>query len=155
MPSPPALNTPPAPPASPIAADTSQTGPGVEDQLAYRSEPAALGQVEWATAIDPETHQPRQPVESFSPDAPVIYGVIAVDRIAAGTTVQAKWTYNRTRLDTFDQSLVMESDRTNTWLEFHLALAQPGAWPSGQYDLNILVNGEPAVSGSVNVVAGP
>jgi hypothetical protein len=103
--------------------------------------------------IDPETHEPRQRVESFPSDTPVIYAVLSVDHIAAGTTVQAQWSYNRTRLDTFDQTMVVESASTNTWLEFHLALTLPGTWPPGQYDLSILVNGEPAVTSGVEVVS--
>lgn len=157
MPAPPVLSSTP----SPVAAATSGTGtpdpnatpPG--NQLAFQSELAGLGPVEWATEIDPETHEPRQRVESFATDAPVIYAVLAVDHVTAGTTIQAEWTYNRTSLESFDQVVVVESPASNTWLEFHLALTQPGAWPSGQYEITILVNGTPAVTGSVEVVAGP
>lgn len=139
---------------SPVAVSSpGPDEPTTGDQLAYRSEPAALGPVEWATEIDPETHEPRQRVETFPTDAPVIYAVLAVDHIVAGTTVEARWSYNRTRLEAFDQSMVVESASTDTWLEFHLALTQPGTWPSGQYDLSVLVNGEPAVTGSVEVTA--
>ncbi len=146
---------------SPVAASSPAAGGATADevpagdQLAFQSESAGLGPVEWAAEIDPETHEPRQRVESFPTDAPVIYAVVAVDHIAAGTTLQATWTYNRTPLETLDQSMVVDTASSNTWLEFHLALTQPGTWPAGEYELSILVNGEPAVSGSVRVASGP
>lgn len=146
----------PVPDATPGVSASSPAGATTQsDQLEFRSDAASLGPVQWATEIDPTTHEPRQRVESFATDAPIIYGVLAVDHLAAGTTIQAQWTYNRTRLDSFDQSMVVESEIRDTWLEFHLALTQPGTWPRGQYDLTVLVNGERAVTGSVEVTAGP
>ncbi|NLG56650.1 MAG: hypothetical protein GX542_13560 [Rhodococcus sp.] len=158
-----AAPTPSATPAisSPVAATPGTTESALAeatapaDQPVFQSDLAVLGPVQWATEIDPTTHAPRQQVDSFPTDAPVIYAVLAVDHLAAGTTIQAQWTYNRTRLESFDQSMVVESEVRNTWLEFHLALTQPGAWPRGQYDLAVLVNGDPAVTGSVNVIASP
>jgi len=107
--------------------------------------------VVWATAVDDETRAPLDQVTSFVANAPTIYATVAVEHIAAGTTVQAQWSYNRTRLETLDQVIVAERSDSEVWLEFHLSLSEGETWPAGTYELSLAVNGEPAVRSNVEV----
>lgn len=119
--------------------------------VVFRSEAAVLGPVVWATAVDDETRAPADQVARFAANTPTIYATIPVERIAAGTTVQAQWSYNRTRLESFDQTIVAERSDAGVWLEFHLGLRDGEVWPSGTYEVNIAVNGVPALAGRVEV----
>ena len=139
----------PEPASSPIGPESSST------PVAFRSEAATLGPVVWATSVDDETRAPRDQVTSFAADAPTIYATVAVGHIAAGTTVQAQWSYNRTKLETLDQVILAERSDNEVWLEFHLALSQGETWPAGTYELSLAVNGEPAVTSSVEVDGSP
>lgn len=146
----PVLATPVATPdavASPVGPASSST------PVAFHSVGATLGPVVWATAVDDETRAPRDQVTSFTADASTIYATVAVEQIAAGTTVQAQWSYNRTRLESLDQVIVAERADSGVWLEFHLSLSQGESWPTGTYELSLAVNGEPAVRSSVEVIA--
>lgn len=145
---PPSIGT-PSPASSPVTTALSST------PVAFRSDAAALGPVVWARAVDDETRAPRDQETLFATDTPTIYATVAVERIAAGTTVEAEWSYNRTRLESLDQAIVVERADTGVWLEFHLALTQGGTWPTGTYDVSVAVNGTPAVAGSVEVGQAP
>lgn len=145
---PPPVGT-PTPASSPVATAANAT------PVAFRSEAAVLGSVVWATGVDDVTRAPRDQVTSFATEASTIFATVPVEHIAAGTTIQAQWTYNRTRLESFDQAIVAERGDTGIWLEFHLALAPGETWPSGTYELSVSINGEPAVTGSVAVDETP
>lgn len=158
-----AVNRSPAPSATPAAtliAGATPSGPletppaaapPVSSPIAFQTEGVSLGPVLWATAIDPETRAPRTFVSSIAADTRTIYAVVAVKRITAGTAMSAQWSYNRTRLESFDRVVVAGSTQEETWIEFHLALTQPGTWPLGTYDVSIAVNGDPALTSSVEV----
>lgn len=120
--------------------------------MAFDSAAATLGPVVWATEIDPTTSAPRTPVESFVTETPTLYATVAVERVHAGTEFGVEWTYNDTRLETLDDVVIAETNSENVWIEFHLTLERPGVWPSGTYEIAISVNGQPAVSGQVEVV---
>lgn len=136
--------------ASP-ASSPSGGGPPAASPIAFESPAAAIGPLVWAAEIDPDTHAPLRQVTSFVGDAPFIYATVAVQRVAAGTTIDAQWTYNRTRLEGLDAAIVIDAPSADTWIEFHLSRPSPGTWPSGIYEVAIQVNGQPAVTGSVEI----
>jgi hypothetical protein len=121
---------------------------------AFRSDRAELAQVVWATTIDPRTKAPTTIVTEFLTDTPIIYAVVPIGQIAAGTELTASWTYNHTPLDGFLSTVTAERDATEIWAEFHIALTSAEPWPEGSYQINILVNGEPALIAQVTVVEG-
>lgn len=120
--------------------------------VAFSATGATLGPVVWASEIDPETRAPRIQASSFLNSVHVIYATVAVERVHAGTEFGAEWTYNRTPLEAFDNVIVADANVETVWIEFHLALTQPGVWPSGTYEVAISVNGQPAVSGQIEVI---
>ena len=132
-------------------ASSPADGPPAASPIAFESPAVALGPLVWATEVDPDTHAPLRHVTSFVSDAPFIYATVAVQRVAVGTTIDAQWTYNRTRLEGLDASIVIDAPSADTWIEFHLSRTPPGTWPSGIYEVAIQVNGQPAVTGIVEV----
>lgn len=152
----------PAPmPAATIAAPPhgppdETTPPGAATPLsspvAFASAGAALGPVIWTSEIDPETRAPRHRATSLTTDVRAIYATVAVARVRAGTEFGAEWSYNRTRLEAFDATIVADSVGEHLWIEFHLALTRPDVWPNGTYEIAISVNGQPAVTGEIEVV---
>lgn len=120
--------------------------------VAFSSTEATLGPVVWAAEIDPETRAPRALASSFFNSVQVMYATVAVEHVHTGTEFGAKWTYNRTPLQGLEEVIVADATGENIWIEFHLALTQPGVWPSGTYEVAISVNGQPAVSGQIEVI---
>jgi hypothetical protein len=133
------------------ATATAPASPPIATPVAYQSDAVTFGPIIWATAIDPETRAPREPATVIPPTASTIYATVAARQLTAGTMLTAQWSYNRTRLETFDQVLVSDETATDIWIEFHLVLTQPEAWPEGTYAISILVDDQPALTGNVEV----
>jgi len=122
--------------------------------------PAVLGQVIWATAIDPSTKEPRQRVTAFPATAQTIYATLPVISIKRGTTLSASWSYNNTALPGLASSVTATADAENVWVEFHLTLKpgvpatpplKPGTWPAGTYQITVSINGKIARTAQVMV----
>jgi hypothetical protein len=117
--------------------------------------PPSVGDVVWATQLQPETNAPVVQVERFSVDDPTIYAVVAAQRLPAGAELTATWAYNDVPLDGLGQSVVVStSSAETTWIEFHLTRQEDRSWPDGRYAVAITLDGEPVRTASVEVVEG-
>jgi hypothetical protein len=140
-----------APPAGPspqamseAPADTGATP--VSTAVATR-----FGQVVWATAIDPATSAPIEPVTSYRPDAPRIIVVLKTFALAAGSLVEATWKYNNTSLDAFTTRLVPAGSAAESWISFGIERSPDVPWPVGTYEVTVSLNGTTVQQVSVEV----
>ena len=127
--------------------------PGVDG---FRTAAAEGGAVVWATAVDPTTRAPTEPVEAFRPDARTIYAAVPLARLEPGTTLSATWTYNRTPLQGMVGSVTAPAGETgqDLWVAFEIARQTEEPWPTGTYEIAVAVNGEPALTATVEVEDG-
>ena len=137
--------------ASPLPAGAGSPEAGTPSA----ADAAQLGTIVWARAVDPTTNAPIEPVEAFTTDAPTIQAVVPVARIAAGTTVTATWTYNRTPILGVDSAVVASAETRDIWIAFHLTLAAGERWPDGTYAIVLSVNGMKVADGTVRVDEAP
>lgn len=115
---------------------------------------AGLGAVVWTAAVDPATKAPLEPVTRFAADAPALYAALPVARIAAGTTLTAAWTYNRTPVEGVAGTVTATAAAEETWVEFHLTLVAGQTWPEGTYEIEVAVDGLAAQAAAVEVGTG-
>jgi hypothetical protein len=112
---------------------------------------AQLGDVVWATATDPTTNAPVDPVSSYPPDANRIIAVVHADALSAGASVEATWEYNDTSLDAFTTRLTPPERGANQWISFYIERDPETEWPAGTYEVQILLNGATVHEAAVEV----
>lgn len=112
----------------------------------------SIGQVVWASAVDPVTNAPTERVEQFSVDAGRLYAVVEVAGLPIGAVVSGVWTYNGVALAALDAEVAITGPTAEAaWIEFHLEWADD-AWPEGTYEIAIGVDGEILRTSSVAVI---
>ena len=113
--------------------------------------PAGLGEVIWASSIDPTSGSPLASNLQFAPDAPSLTAAVLATNLAAGSVVEASWSYNDTPLDAFATRIVLDGGPARRWLRFQLDRESDEPWPQGNYAVEILLDGAPISRGEVEV----
>jgi len=100
-----------------------------------------LGEVVMARGIG-ANNEPISVTSTFSSSEDVIYVVAKANRIDAGTSMYARWSYEG---EPFEDTPVITADRTytNTYVEFHIEPKSIGVLKRGNYTVKIYVNGNP------------
>jgi hypothetical protein len=128
----------PAEPSPQVSANSTAVGAATPISATKESR---IGDVVWATATDPATNVPIEPVSSYRPDAPRIIAAIPTRALAAGSTIEATWQYNDTSLDAFTTRLTPAESRVEQWISFHIARDPEVPWPVGTYEVTISLDG--------------
>jgi hypothetical protein len=110
-----------------------------------------IGDVVWATAIDPATNAPIEPVSSYRPDAPRIIAAVRTRALSAGSVVEAIWEYNDTSLDAFTTRLTPTESGAEQWISFHITRDPEVPWPVGRYEVAVSLNGAMVRQAAVEV----
>ena len=129
---------PPADPSPEVVANSTAVAPATPVSIAAETQ---IGDIVWATATDPETNAPVEPVSSYPPDAPRIIAAVQTHALSAGPVVEANWEYNDTSLDAFTTRLTPTDSGGERWLSFHIARDPEVPWPVGTYEVTISVDG--------------
>jgi hypothetical protein len=123
---PPPVTSTPAPPAAPAPAPSAAA--------------VTVTTITLGNAINTD-RKVTAPSESFTPKD-TIYA--AIDTTGAGTaTLRTKWTYRQNGQETVvneDTQTIAPTGPATT--EFHIS--KPDGWPAGQYQVQVLVNDQPA-----------
>ncbi len=114
-----------------------------------------IGDVVWATATDPATNAPIEPVTSYRPDAPRIIAAVRTRALSAGSAIEATWEYNDTSLDAFTTRLTPTESGAEQWISFHIARDREVPWPVGRYEVAISLNGAIVRQAAVEVSEQP
>jgi hypothetical protein len=91
-------------------------------------------------------------VTVIPPDAQAIYAVFPIERLPAGTRLEASWTFNGTPLEGFDLDVTAPRDQLQGWLEFHLERTGADPWPDGEYAVSLTSSGVLVANGAVLVL---
>jgi hypothetical protein len=110
-----------------------------------------FGEIVWATAIDPKTSAPIEPVSSYRPDAPRIIAVIQAFGLSAGSVVEATWEYNNTSLDAFSTRLLQAGSTAESWVSFRIDRSPDMPWPVGTYEVTVSLNGTTVQQAAIEV----
>jgi len=113
-----------------------------------------IGDVVWATATDPATNAPIDPVSSYHPDALRIVAAAQIHAVSAGSTIEATWEYNDTSLDAFTTRLPPANSRADQWISFYIERDPEVEWPEGTYEVRISLNGTIEQQAAVEVREG-
>jgi hypothetical protein len=149
----PVLMVPDGPSPAPAATSLPVASPSAMAATPVPEPP--LGEVVWATAVDPVTSAPSEPVTAFAPDAPRIIAAVASHRLAAGSRLKATWEYNQTSLDAFTTDLIIPEESTGQWVNFQISRAVTSEpWPEGTYAIAIAVDGTVTRTAEVEVRTG-
>ena len=110
-----------------------------------------VGEVVWATATDPATNAPIDPVSSYRPDALRIVAAVRLDALSTGSTFEATWEYNDTSLDAFTTHLTLAESGADQWISFYIERDPEVEWPVGTYEVQISLDGTPVQQATVEV----
>jgi hypothetical protein len=111
-----------------------------------------LGEIVWATAIDPATSAPTDAVVSYVPDAPQIIAAATAHSLPSGSRLEATWEYNDTPLEAFTTQLVASDSINETWVSFHIERDPDVPWPEGTYEVTIAFDGTSIQQAAVEVI---
>lgn len=139
---------PPADSSQQIVTNTPQV---VAASPAAPSMAPQVADVVWATAADPATNAPIDPVSSYRQDALRIVAALHLVMPAAGSTFEATWEYNDTSLDAFTTQLKLSESGADQWISFYIERDPEVEWPVGIYGVTISLNGTPVQQGAVEV----
>jgi hypothetical protein len=139
---------PPADSSQQIVTNTPQAGAATPAATSMASH---VGEVVWATATDPVTNAPIDPVSSYRTDALRIVAAVHLDTLPTGSTVEATWEYNDTSLDAFTTRLTPSDSGTDQWISFYIERDPEVEWPVGTYELTISLDGTPVQQAAVEV----
>jgi hypothetical protein len=112
----------------------------------------SLGQVVWATAVDPTTGAPADSVTAYAPDDPQLIAAFPATALPAGAVVDAAWFYNDTSLDAFNTTLTVPDHVVKRWVDLRLARSADAPWPAGTYEVVVSLAGDEVRRASVLVV---
>ena len=140
-----------APPAGPSPQTMSEAPASAVATPVSTAVATRVGPIVWASAIDPVTSAPIEPVLSYPADAPRIIAVMQTFALSAGSVVEATWEYNNTSLDAFSTSLVPPSGTAQSWISFHIERKPDVPWPVGTYEVSVSLNGTSVQQASVEV----
>lgn len=130
------------PPATPTAVAATPTAVAT---------PPALGEVTWASAIDPKTGAPATPVTSFLTTDKTIYAILKAPDLPKGATLRATWSFNGAPVPVPPQTVAITHEERSSWIEFHLTWAAGGTWPDGTLQIAISADGQPTRTASVAI----
>lgn len=139
------------PPAGPSPQVTAPVLAGAMATPVSTAVATKVGLIVWATAIDPASGAPIEPVTSYRADAPQIIAVMQASGLSAGSAVEATWQYNNTSLDAFSTRLVPAASTAETWISFHIERSPAVPWPVGTYQVTVSLNGTTVQQGSIEV----
>ncbi len=103
------------------------------------SGPARVGDVIWASTIEPQTNAPVTASTPVVGDT-TIYAVFPIVSLPAGSQLIASWYFNDTSLDALNSAMRIDQDRTSGWIEFHIERTGTDPWPDGVYEI-VLTDG--------------
>ncbi len=110
-----------------------------------------LGEVVWASEVDPTTSAPIERREAFSRDEKRVYAVLETGPLAAGTTLTATWAFNTQPIDGRDVTLDTDTARSAGWVEFHLEWTDTALWPVGVLAVEITASSGESTRGTVEI----
>ena len=70
-------------------------------------------------------------------DDRVIYAVVPIESLPAGSQLVASWYFNDTSLEALGSAIRIDRDRDSGWLEFHIERTGADPWPDGEYEIVI------------------
>lgn len=141
----------PAAPTDPSPRAPSHSPAGATATPVATAVKLRIGDIIWATATDPATNAPVEPVLSYRADAPRIIAAVKSQALPTGSIVEATWEYNDTSLDAFATRLTATDSGAERWLSFHITRDPNVPWPAGTYAVTISLDGIPVQQGSVEV----
>jgi hypothetical protein len=112
----------------------------------------SLGAIQWAVDLDPASGGPLASAPSIPDDAPRFWAAIPVLRAEPGLRLRADWSYNDTPMPALAAEAVVPTGDVGFVL-FDLGLPPGERWPVGDYAVAISVDGVPALTASIAVVA--
>jgi hypothetical protein len=139
---------PPADSSQQIVTNTPQAAAATPATISMAPQ---VGEVVWATATDPATNAPIDPVSNYRPDALRIVAAVHLDTLSAGSTFEATWEYNDTSLDAFTTQLTLPEGGSDQWISFYIERDAEVEWPVGIYEVKISLNGTPVQQAAVEV----
>lgn len=110
-----------------------------------------LGEVVWASEIDPITSVPLERREAFSRDEKRVYAVLETGPLAAGTTLTATWAFNSQPIDGRDVILRTGTAQSAGWVEFHLEWTDTALWPVRTLGVEITASTGESTRGMVEI----
>jgi hypothetical protein len=140
-----------APPVDPSPQTTIDTTEAAAATSIATATAQQISDVIWATATDPATNAPIDPVSSYRADALRIVAVVHIDELPTGSSVEATWEYNNTSLDAFTTRLTPADSGANQWISFYIERDPKVEWPVGTYEVRISLNGATAQEAAVEV----
>jgi len=91
-----------------------------------------------------------QNVTSTFNSTDTVYAVVQVQQFAQGNRIFARWSANGTvREDT--QEITADRDYSNTYLEFHIQGTNSVALPTGNWTVQLIINGNPGPTANFTI----
>lgn len=120
-----------------------RSAPAEQPAAAPRGGAVEIGEVVMARSVG-QNNRPQDTTDTFSQTDPIIYVVVEIQRLDAGTSVFARWARDG---QPFEDTPTITADRNyqDTWLEFHIQ-SERGSFEPGTYSVTIYANGNPVAT---------
>ena len=127
---------------APACSSPTQGDTGLQTLPTATSAPQVKGLGAFVTARSiGAQNAPQNVTSTFSP-SDTVYAVVEVQQFAQGNRIFARWSANGSvREDT--QEITADRDYSNTNLEFHIAGTSGAPLPSGDWTVQLIINGNP------------
>lgn len=108
-----------------------------------RTTELTVGEIVFATEVDPD-YAPATVVDRIPADASVIYAVVEVTNVPAGSVFAAEWEINGEDRPEFDGQMTAGAALAGPiWAWFQLQRTSAAQWEQGDYSVSIFVDGKP------------
>ncbi|HUS16374.1 MAG TPA: hypothetical protein VM536_15360 [Chloroflexia bacterium] len=127
--------------AGPVAVATAVGGGFVPSGS---SSTPRLGTVTMTSSVG-DKNKPGAAMSIFPANSPIVYAVVQGVDIPAGSTYFARWVRDG---QPFEDTTQITADKRyqDTYIEFHIQPNQGQALPTGNYEVQIFANGNPALT---------
>ena len=114
---------------------------------------AGVGEIVWTASVVPETQAPVDEMAALPNDAPQVIAALPVEKLPAGTVLQAHWSIDGRPLPALDpEPVTVEEGLAGAWVTWTLQWAGNQPWPIGRLGIAVEINGGDGPTAEIPIV---
>jgi hypothetical protein len=111
-----------------------------------------IGSVVWTTTVG-DDGSPGEAIQALPRDAEVVYAVVQLQHVPAGTTVTGTWTMNGMPVEGREASESIEQETEAGWLAFSLTWHGETLWPTGTLGITVTASSGEQTSAEIQITS--
>jgi hypothetical protein len=114
--------------------------------------PIVLGEVVWATEVDPDSQEPLDIEERYPNNAPAIIAAVPVRSVPAGAVITATWTIDGTEVPEVTSSVTADAPVNEGWVSFRFTRDPDRLFPLGILGVTVTAADGASTTSEVEIV---